>query len=519
MDGGTERAGARAWLGLAVLVLPTLMLGLDLTVLYMALPHLGAELGATSTQLLWMTDVYGFMVAGLLITMGTVGDRIGRRRLLLIGATGFAAASVVAAYSTSAEMLIGARVLLGIAGATLMPSTLSLLRTLFAQPRQRSLAIGVWLIAFSVGGVTGPAIGGVLLEHFWWGSVFLLAVPVMVLLLLTGPVLLPEARDPDPGRVDLVSVVLSLAAVLSVVYGLKETARDGAGALPLALIAAGVLIAVVFVRRQLRLPDPLLDLALFARRRFTAATVALMLTMPVMYSFGFYFTQHLQLVEGLSPSEAGLWFLPLGAATVVASLAAPVLAGRFRPATVIVVGLVVAVAGFGLISRLEPGSGLTLLIVGGVLVSLGVNALGTLGTDIVVSSAPPERVGSASAVSETSNEFGAAMGIAVGGSVGAAIYSGRIADELPSGVTGAAADTVRDSFAGAFAVAPDLPAPVAEALLAAAREAFLAGLTTVTTLSAVAVAGIGVLVATTLRHVPPIGQETPEPEDRAASTA
>jgi DHA2 family multidrug resistance protein-like MFS transporter len=500
-------AGIREWLGLAVLVLPTLMLGLDLTVLHMAVPHLGADLDASSVELLWIADVYGFLVAGLLITMGAVGDRIGRRRLLLIGAAAFGAASVLAAYSSSPEMLISSRALLGIAGATLMPSTLSLLSDMFQDPRQRSLAIGVWLIAFTVGGLGGPAVGGVLLEHFWWGAVFLLAIPVMAVLLVAGPLLLPERRGARPARLDAASVALSLGAILPVVYGVKDIATDGASPAALAAIAVGAVLGAGFVRRQRTLTDPLLDLRLFTRRRFTGAMLALSLTTPLISSFAFFFTQHLQLVEGLSPADAGLWFLPLGAATVAGALSAPMLARRYPPAAVIATGMVVAAGGFLLLSLMDTGSGLALLMTGSILVGLGINTLAALGTDLIVGSAPPEDAGSASAMSETGNELGAAAGIAVGGSIGTAVYADRIAASMPDGLPAATAASVRDSFAAAFATADDLPPAVGAELIAAGREAFMAGMNAVAGISALAALAVAALVMATLRQVPPIGAE------------
>src|SRR5687767_7044603 len=226
------RAGRREWIGLAVIALPCLLYSMDLTVLNVAVPHLSADLKPSSSQLLWIIDIYGFLVAGFLITMGGLGDRIGRRRLLLIGAVAFGAASVLAAFSTSAVMLIAARAVLGVAGATLMPSTLSLIRNMFHDPIQRTAAIGVWTTSFSVGGIIAPLLGGLLLEYFWWGSVFLVGVPVMLVLLAVGPVLLPEFRDPDAGRIDLVSAALSLLAILAVISGVKRIAEDGVGWLP-----------------------------------------------------------------------------------------------------------------------------------------------------------------------------------------------------------------------------------------------------------------------------------------------
>jgi DHA2 family multidrug resistance protein-like MFS transporter len=294
----TRRAGRRTWIGLAVLALPCLLYAMDLTVLNLAVPHLSADLQPSSTRLLWIVDIYGFLVAGSLVTMGTLGDRIGRRRLLLIGAAAFGAASVLAAWSTSAQMLIAARALLGVAGATVAPSTLSLIRTMFLDPRQRTVAVSVWITSFSVGGAIGPLLGGVLLEWFWWGSVFLLAVPVMALLLVLGPLLLPEFRDPQAGRLDLLSAALSVAAVLAVIYGLKRLAQDGLGWPPALWILAGLAVGVAFVRRQQRQADPLLDLRLFRNPAFSAALTTNLLSFFVGFGALLFIAQYLQLVLG-----------------------------------------------------------------------------------------------------------------------------------------------------------------------------------------------------------------------------
>ena len=251
-----SRAGRREWIGLAVIALPCLLYSMDLTVLHLAVPRLSVDLEPSSAQLLWIIDIYGFFVAGSLITEGTLGDRIGRRRLLLIGAAMFAIASVLAAFSKSAAMLIATRALLGIAGATVAPSTLSLIRNMFLDPRQRTTAVSIWLMSYSLGGAIGPLLGGVMLEHFWWGSVFLISVPVMALILVLGPMLLPEFRDPNAGKPDLTSAALSLAAVLTMIYGLKRMAQNGLTVTPIAFVIAGVLIGVAFVRRQERLTDP-----------------------------------------------------------------------------------------------------------------------------------------------------------------------------------------------------------------------------------------------------------------------
>ena len=328
------RAGRREWIGLAVIALPCLLYSMDLTVLNLAVPQLSADLKPSSSQLLWIVDIYGFLIAGSLITMGTLGDRIGRRRLLLIGAAAFGAASVLAAFSTSAEMLIAARALLGIAGATLAPSTLSLIRSMFVDPAQRTVAIGVWVTSYSVGGAIGPLLGGILLEYFWWGSVFLLGVPIMVLLLVVGPVLLPEFRDPEAGRLDLLSAAQSLAAVLLVIYGLKKLAQDGMSWPPALSIVTGLAIGVLFVHRQRRLTHPLIDLRLFRDPAFSASLATYTLGTLVAFGVYIFIAQYLQLVLGLSPLQAGLATVPSMAAYVVGSMVVPAIARRVRPAYV-----------------------------------------------------------------------------------------------------------------------------------------------------------------------------------------
>src|SRR5262245_40096136 len=297
------KAGRREWIGLAVLALACLLYVMDLTVLHLAVPAISADLRPTSAQLLWIIDVYGFFVAGSLITMGTLGDRIGRRRLLMIGAGAFGAVSLLAAFAPNAELLIASRALLGIAGATLAPSTLSLIFHMFPDPRQRSIAIGVWIGSFSAGSAIGPVLGGALLELFWWGSVFMLALPVMALLLVLGPRVLPEYRDPGAGRLDLVSAALSVVAVLAVIFGLKQTAQDGFGWLPAASIAAGTAVAIAFVRRQRRLADPMIDIGLFRIPAFNAALATNFLAIFVAVGYFLFVAQYLQLVVGLSPLQ------------------------------------------------------------------------------------------------------------------------------------------------------------------------------------------------------------------------
>jgi DHA2 family multidrug resistance protein-like MFS transporter len=508
------RAGRREWLGLAVLVLPALLVSMDLTVLYLAVPKLTADLSPSSAQLLWITDIYGFLIAGSLITMGTLGDRIGRRKLLMAGAAVFGLASMIAAFATSAEMLIAARALLGVAGATLAPSTLSLIRNMFHDPQQRTVAIGVWIMGFSSGGALGPVLGGVLLEYFWWGSVFLLNVPVMVLLLVLAPILLPEYRDTEAGHLDLPSAALSLLGVLAVIFGLKQIAEDGIAALPLISIALGAVIFTTFLRRQRTLADPLIDLQLFRVPAFSASLATN--TLGIFAAFGiFFFTaQYLQLVEGMSPLRAGFWSLPSSVGFIVGASVAPMIVRRVRAAYVVAGGLGLASLGFAILTQISVGSGVWLLIAGSIVFSLGLAPVFTLTTDLIIGSAPPERAGAAGAVSETGSELGGALGIAILGSIGAAIYRGEIGDTMPEGVPASSTESARDTLGGAVAESELLPAPVSAELLDAAREAFVQAMQVSAAISGVIMLATAVLAATLLRNVRPGGEpaEQQEPE-------
>jgi MFS transporter, DHA2 family, multidrug resistance protein len=493
------RAGRREWLGLAVLMLPTLLIVMDLTVLHLAVPQLSADLQPSSSELLWIVDIYGFLIAGSLITMGTLGDRIGRRRLLLIGAAAFGFASVLAAFSPTAQLLIASRALLGIAGATLMPSTLSLISTMFRDPQQRSVAIGIWISGFSAGSAIGPLVGGLLLEYFWWGSVFLLGVPVMLLLLAVGPRLLPEAKDPNAGRLDLLSAALSLVSVLLVIYGVKHSSQEGLDAQSIITIVAGLTLGIIFVRRQQTLADPLVDLRLFRVPAFSAALI--MYTLGVFVSFGafLFIAQYLQLVAGLSPVQAGAWSVPGALASIVGSNVAPVLVRRVRPAYVAAGGLALAAIGFAMQTQIGVDS-LLIVAISWVLISLGFGLTFTVSTDLVVGSAPPERAGAASALTETGAELGGALGLAVMGSLGMAIYRSRVAANLPPGVPPEAAAAAQETLGNVMAQAQQLPAATGAALLEVSRLAFTQGLQLLALIAAVVMAGLVVLAAVMLRN-------------------
>jgi MFS transporter, DHA2 family, multidrug resistance protein len=450
-------------------------------------------------------------VAGFLITMGTLGDRIGRRRLLLGGGAAFGVVSVVAAFSTSPEMLMATRALLGVAGATLAPATLSLIFSMFVDPRQRQVAIGIWITSFSAGGAVGPVLGGVLLERFWWGSVFLLAVPVMALLLILGPRVLPEFRAQDAGRLDLPSAAMSLAAVLLVVFGIKQIAQNGISLIAVFAILAGLAFAGVFVRRQMTLSDPLIDLRLFKIRAFNASLATNLLSIFIAVGYFLFVAQYLQLVLGLSPLEAGLWSLPSAGGFIVGSNLAPRILRRVRPAYVAGAGLALAAVGLVVLTQVGGSTDADLAIIAGasLAISLGLAPVFAATTDLIVGSAPPERAGAASGVSETGAELGGGLGIAILGSVGVAVYRAQLTDDLPAGVPTEAAAAAHDTLGGAVGVAAQLPADIGTALLASARDAFTTGLQLTAAISAAVAVGVAVLATIGLRSVHGTSQAAP----------
>jgi DHA2 family multidrug resistance protein-like MFS transporter len=502
------QAGRREWIGLAVLAIACVLYAMDLTVLHLAVPSLSAELAPTSGELLWIVDIYGFLVAGSLITMGTLGDRIGRRRLLLIGAAAFGIVSLLAAFSTSAKMLILSRALMGLAGATLAPSTLSLIFNMFLDPRQRAVAIGVWISSFSAGGAIGPVLGGILLEYFWWGSVFLMALPVMALLLLLGPRVLPEFRDPEARRMDLLSAGMSLLAILAMIYGLKVIAQEGFGWLPALSILAGLAVGYLFLRRQQRLADPLIDLSLFRIPLFNVALATNVLGVFVAFGYFLFVAQYLQLVLALSPLQAGLWSLPSSLGFVIGSNVAPRFVHRFPPAIVLGFSLGLAAIALATLTQVGASVGLPIVVTASVIISLALSPVFSLTTELIVGSAPPERAGAASGISETGAELGGALGIAILGSLGTAVYRNALSSQLPVGVPSVAAEVARDTLGAAVGIAEQLPDRVGLALIDVAREAFVQGLHLAAGISALVAIGAAIMVVTVLRGVP----ERTEPE-------
>ncbi|MEU2080221.1 MFS transporter [Streptomyces sp. NPDC013489] len=505
--GGAPKAGRKEWIGLGILALPTLLVALDVFVLLLALPHLSADLGADSNQQLWIMDIYGFLVAGFLVPMGTLGDRIGRRKLLLIGGAAFGAASLLAAFATSPGMLIAARVLLGIAGAAISPSTLALISTMFQDAKQRAAAIGMWASCFTLGAIIGPMLGGVMLEHFWWGSLFLIGVPVMVLLLIAGPKVLPESANPEAGRIDMPSVALNLGTTLPVIYGIKETARNGWSPLSAAAIVVGVVLGVLFVRRQRALTAPLLDVTLFRHGRFSASLLGLLAYSLIGGTVMLLMTQYFQAAQGMTPIEAGLGLLPGMAAATVSFMVCPIIARKVRPAYVIGAGIAGVVAVLLAFSQLSADSGTATLIAGFAVFSFCGAPIVALGTNMVVGAVPPEKAGSAGALSQISNEFGAALGVATLGTLGLAVYRDQVEGAVPATVPAGAAEAARDSVSGAASAAQGLPQQVADALMEPVRVAFTGGIHTVATVSAILIAVAGAFFVALMRHVPPIGQE------------
>jgi len=490
------RVVARGWAALAVLMLPVLLVSVDNTVLSFALPEISLALAPSGAGQLWIIDIYPLVLAGLLVTMGTLGDRFGRRRMLLIGATGFAAVSALAAFAPTAGLLIAARGALGFFGAMLMPSTLSLLRSIFVNRDQRRLAIAVWAAGFSAGSALGPIVGGLLLEHYSWGSVFLLAVPVLIPLLIGAPLLVPESRDPAPGRIDPISILLSMLAMAPVIYAIKALAVDGFDMKIVMLVAVGAVAGILFVRRQLRLPVPMLDMALFRRGGFSGAILVNLLSVVALVGFLYFVSQHLQLVIGLTPLAAGVVLVPGLVAMIIAGLAVVTVSRRFPPAVVVPAALAVSMIGYLLVAYSTQEQGVVPLMLAFVALGIGIGAAETVSNELILAHAPAEKAGAASAISETAYEAGAVLGTSLLGGLITALYRGALV--VPEHVPADAAAQARETLAGAYTAAHSLEGPVADDLWQAAVGAFESGVTATSLIGAGLVVVAGIIAALTL---------------------
>ncbi|MFD4768631.1 MFS transporter [Streptomyces niveus] len=477
----TPEPGLRAWLGLAVILGPVLLVAMDGSVLFLAMPKVTEALSPTADQALWTLDVYGFVVGSLLITFGTIGDRYGRLKLLMIGVTLFGLASLGAAFATGPEALIAFRALMGLAGATLLPSALAVLGELFVDPRRRAQAIGIFAAAFAAGFAIGPAVGGQLLSHFWWGSVFLVNLPVLVLFLLLAPLLLREVRGARAGRIDALSVVLSVAGLLMSVYSLKHLAAEGLSAVTVIVGLAGVAVLMWFVRRQLGLDHPLIDFGLFRDRVFTVAIVTGLLPLAAWSATAYLSGIYLQSVLGISVLSAALHAIPGALLLTLTCVVTPMLVARVGKRSALVICHFLIAAGLFLLLPIASSGGVGWYVASTVLAGVGYGISFSLVAETAVAAVPAERAGSAAAIAETSNEIGNALGIALLGSLSVLIFRLRGPD-----------------LAGTFGETLELPG-LAPAVIDRTKDAFVTGLQAVALVAAVLHLALGLL---TLRRVP-----------------
>ncbi|KAF4406217.1 MULTISPECIES: MFS transporter [Streptomyces] len=472
---GTGAGGSR-WAVLLVLCVSLLLVALDATVLHVAVPAVSEDLRPDGVQLLWIVDAYPLVAASLLILFGTLGDRVGRRRVLLLGYGIFGLASAVAACADSAQVLIAARALLGVGGAMIMPATLSILRQVFPDRRERALAIGIWSAVAAVGAAVGPLLGGLLLEHFWWGSVFLINIPLMAVCLPVGRWVLPESTGDGDGPWDVLGALMAAFGLAGVVFGVKRAGGGEGLADPVttAPLAAGVLLLYLFVRRQRNRKHPLIDLGMFSRPAFGTSVGCIVLAMLALVGLQLIATQYLQLVLGFSPLETGLRMVPLTVSAMAAGLLGSRMLQRLGPRTMVVLGFTVtAAAVLSLVSMGEhdrPG----LLTAGFLLLGFGLETTLFGAYESMLSEAPADQAGGAAAIGETSYQLGAGIGIALLGTVMNAVYAPGVST-VP-GVPAHASAAAGHSLGEAYDIAGGLGGPAGAALREAARDAFVHGL-------------------------------------------
>lgn len=489
----------RRWLALALLMLAVLLVSIDNNILTFALPAISASLHSSGTEMLWMIDVYPLILAGFLVPMGNLGDRIGRRRVLLIGAVGFGIISVAAAYSPTSEVLILLRALQAVFGSMLMPATLSLIRNIFVDARERTAAVAVYASMFAAGAALGPMVGGWLLEHFSWGSVFLVSVPILLPLLAFSHLLLPESRDPEPGPMDPLSILLILGTLLPVTFGIKAASTGEPWYVPVVSIALGTGLGIVFVRRQLHRPKPLLDVRLFTRKAFSAPLVVNLLSLFSLVGFMYFLSQHLQLVAGMAPAQAANFMLPGLIVMFAAGLIVVPFTHRFGRVPLMVGGVLVNAAAYGLLAAMGHTGDLWVVMASFVLLGLGVGFSETISNDLALSAVPATKAGAASAISETAYEVGSVLGTAVLGGLLNAFYSAHLRGV--GGLSAAQDETARGTLAGAHDVAASLGSADADRLLTAAGHAFDSGVGLTAAIAAVLSLGVALGVGRLLRGV------------------
>lgn len=489
----------RRWAALALLLLPVLLVSVDNNVLTFALPSISSSLHASSMELLWMIDIYPLVLAGFLVPMGNLGDRIGRRRVLLIGAIGFGLVSVAAAYSPTAQILIALRALQAVFGAMLMPATLSLIRNIFVNARERSAAVAIWASFFSAGAAFGPVMGGWLLQHFWWGSVFLIAVPILLPLVALAHWLIPESKDPNPGPMDPISILLIVGSLLPVTLGIKLLASSEPWWAWLASLTIGLLLGAVFVQRQLRRPVPMLDVRLFSRRQFSGPLMINMLSLFSLVGFLYFLSQHLQLVAGLSPADAATFMLPGLGTMFVAGLAVVPFARRFGRVKAMVFGMLASAGAYTLLAIMGHTGELWVVMTSFILLGLGVGSAETVSNDLALSAVPASKAGAASAISETAYEVGAVLGTAVLGGLLNAFFTSHL--RTPAALSGQQADAATQTLAGAHDVAASVGGQTGRELIDAAAHAFDAGVSITAGIAAVLALGGAIVVGRVLRGV------------------
>ncbi|WP_062211848.1 MFS transporter [Demequina oxidasica] len=506
-NSAAEMSHRRQWAALVVLMLPVLLISVDNTVLSFALPIITEDLGPSATMQLWIADIYALVLAALLVTMGSLSDRFGRRRMLIIGAVGFALVSAFAAFATTPEQLFAARAALGLFGAMLMPATLSLLRNIFIDPMRRRKAIAIWATGFAAGNSLGPILGGALLEHFHWGSVFFIAVPILLPLLVMYRFLLPESKDPNPGPIDLASAVLSFVGMFLVVWSIKTLAHDGITVWPIVAAATGAAIIAWFIVRQLHSATPLLDVRLFKRLPFTASVLANFLSVVSLIGFLFFIAQHLQLVLGMSPMNAGLVLLPGAVLSAIAGIGVVRLSKKFAPKYLMVAGLLLIAIGFILVVVFRVDFTVPAILLAFGFIEIGVGMSQTLSNDTIIGSVPAEKAGAASAISETAYELGAVVGTATLGTMITAFYRANMT--VPAGLTPDQATLAGETISGAAVVAQEVPASTASSLMASAGQAFDSGLGWLGLASAALVLGAAVIVMVGFKDRAPVQREEP----------